>query len=65
MKLEIKEYCIRCGLCEDLYPELFHLDWDKDEIVILYEEIPESLIDTAKSAMRDCAIAAIHISAAE
>lgn len=61
MKLAIKEYCIRCGLCEDLYPELFRFDWDKDEIEILYDDIPPQLEETAKNAMRDCALTVIHV----
>lgn len=61
MKLCIKEFCVRCGLCEDLYPELFRLDTDKDEIEIKYDEIPAELEEKAKDAMRDCAIAAIFV----
>ena len=61
MKLYIKEYCIRCGMCEDLYPELFYLNVDKDEIEIKYEDIPPELEEKAKDAIRDCAIAAIHV----
>jgi len=61
MKLYIKEYCVRCGLCEDLYPELFRLDTEKDEIEIKYDEIPVELEAKAKNAMRDCAIAAVFV----
>ena len=60
MRLEVKEYCIRCGICEDLYPELFHVDLENDVVEVKYEEIPQELEETAKAAMRDCAIAAIH-----
>ena len=61
MKLTIKDYCVRCGLCEDLYPEIFRLDVAKDEIEIKFDELPESLEEKAKDAMRDCAIAAIFV----
>ncbi len=61
MKLYIKDFCVRCGLCEDLYPEIFRLDVDKDEIEIKFDEIPKELEPKAKEAIRDCAIAAIHV----
>lgn len=61
MKLEIKDYCIRCGICEDLYPELFHVDYDEDVVRVRYDEIPKELEEVAGKAMRDCAIAAIHV----
>ena len=61
MKLKIMDYCIRCGICADLYPELFRLNYKQDEIEILYEDIPEQYEETAKNAIRDCAIAAIHM----
>lgn len=61
MKLEIKEFCIRCGMCEDLYPQLFRLNLEEDRIDVLYEEVPAELEDVAKQAIRDCAIAAIHV----
>lgn len=59
MKLNIKDYCIRCGLCEDLYPELFYLDTKLDKVCIKYEEIPDHMKDQAKNAIRDCAVTAI------
>ena len=61
MKLKIKNYCIRCGLCEDLHPELFKLNVEDDRVDILYDEIPAELEDEAKEAMRDCAITAMFI----
>jgi ferredoxin len=53
------DFCIRCGLCEDLYPELFKLNYDGDKIDILYDEIPAGLQEKAKNAMADCAVTAI------
>jgi len=61
MKLKIQDYCIRCGLCVDLYPELFELNYADDVLEVKYDEIPEHLQDQAKAAMADCAIAAIHL----
>ncbi|MBP1627210.1 MAG: Fer [Holophagaceae bacterium] len=61
MKIEIKDFCIRCGLCEDLYPELFHFDHPSDSIILKSEEVSGDLIEVAKNAARDCAIAAIHL----
>lgn len=61
MKLKIMDYCIRCGMCEDLCPQLFHLDLEKDCIQVLCDEVPPELESMAKTMMRDCAIAAIHL----
>ncbi|MCX8033648.1 MAG: ferredoxin [Thermoleophilia bacterium] len=62
MKIEIQDYCIRCGLCEDLYPELFHLNIDEDRIDLKYEgDIPPELEEKAREARRDCAIGAIFL----
>ncbi len=62
MKIEIQDYCIRCGLCEDLYPQLFHLNIDDDKIDLLHEDdIPADLEGVAEQARRDCAIAAIFL----
>jgi len=62
MKLEInKEYCIRCGLCEDLYPDLFKRNYEEHCIDILYDEIPAELEERAKQAAEDCAVAMIKV----
>ena len=39
MKAEIKEYCIRCGICVGLYPQLFAHNFEKDCIDVKYDEI--------------------------
>ena len=41
MKVEIKEYCVRCGICVGLYPELFAHNFDKDCIDVKYDELPQ------------------------
>lgn len=62
MKLEInKEYCIRCGLCEDLYPDLFKRNFEEHCIDILYDEIPAELEERAQQAAADCAVAMIKV----
>ncbi|MCL6476899.1 MAG: ferredoxin [Peptococcaceae bacterium] len=61
MNVEIKDYCIRCGMCEDLYPELFKLNIVDDKIDVKYAQVPEELEQKAKDAARDCAIAAIQL----
>ena len=43
MKARLADYCIRCGICEDLYPDLFKRNYENHCIDILYNEIPESL----------------------
>lgn len=62
MKLEINDkYCIRCGLCEDLYPDLFKRNYEEHCIDVLYEEIPEELEERARLAAADCAVAMIKV----
>ena len=47
MKAEIKEYCIRCGICVGLYPQLFAHNFEKDCIDVKYDEIPAELEESA------------------
>lgn len=61
MRLEIKDFCIRCGLCEDLYPELFRLNCSEDRIDVLFDEVPEEYYEKAKGAAADCAVTCIFI----
>ncbi|MDS0528562.1 ferredoxin [Clostridium sp. SHJSY1] len=61
MKIEIKDFCIRCGLCEDLHPKLFKLNEVEDKIDIRYDKVPDELIDEAKKAATDCAVTAIFL----
>ena len=41
MKIEINDYCIRCGICEDLYPDIFKRNYKTHNIDVLFDEIPE------------------------
>ena len=61
MKLAIEDFCIRCQICSTLYPELFELDFDNDVMRVKYDEVPEGMKETAKSAIKDCAVTAIYM----
>jgi ferredoxin len=61
MKIEIKDYCIRCGICVGLYPELFAHNFDKDCIDVLQNPETEELETIAKNAAADCAVTAIFL----
>lgn len=61
MKIMIKEYCIRCGLCQDLYPELFKYNSEADAIDIKCDEVHEEFIEKARNAAADCAVTAIFV----
>ena len=61
MKIEIADYCIRCGICEDLYPDLFRRNYETHCMDVLHEPVPEELSERAKQAAADCAVAAIHV----
>jgi ferredoxin len=61
MKIELADYCIRCGICEDLYPDLYKRNYEEHTIDVLYEEIPKELEERAKASAEDCAVAAIRI----
>ena len=60
MKLAIEDFCIRCGICIDICPELYEMDFEEDMIRITMDEIPEALMEKAKESIRDCAVSAIH-----
>mgnify|MGYP000004612839 CR=1 FL=1 len=62
MKLQINNnYCIRCGICEDLYPDIFKRNFEEHVIDVLFDEIPEDKEEQAEQAAKDCAVAAIRI----
>jgi ferredoxin len=61
LKLEIQDFCIRCGICITLYPELFEMDFEKDKVRVKPEIIPESLVKAARQSVKDCAVAAIKL----
>ncbi len=61
MRIELADYCIRCGLCEDLYPEIFKRNYKDHCMDVLYEELPPEMEEKAKEAAADCAVAAIRL----
>jgi ferredoxin len=61
VKLKIKDFCIRCGICITLYPELFEMDFTEDLVRIKLDEIPETMMEKVKLSVKDCAVTAIHL----
>ena len=61
MKIELSESCIRCGICEDLYPDIFKRNYETHSMDVLFDEIPAELEERAVQAAADCAVAAIRI----
>lgn len=61
MKIRIDDCCIRCGICEDLYPDLFKRNYETHSIDVLYDEIPKELEKRAIGAAKDCAVTAIRL----
>ena len=61
MRIEIKDFCIRCGLCQNLYPELFKLNFAEDRVDVMFNEIPEKYHEHARGAAADCAVTCIFI----
>ena len=61
MTIELSEYCIRCGICEDLYPDIFKRNYETHSMDVLFDEIPAELEERAVQAAADCAVAAIRI----
>ena len=61
MRIQLADYCIRCGICEDLYPDLYKRNYQEHCMDVLYQEIPEELQERAVQSAADCAVAAIKI----
>ncbi len=61
MKIKLSEYCIRCGICEDLYPDLYKRNYETHSMDVLYDDIPETQQERAEASARDCAVAAIQV----
>ena len=59
MKLAIEDFCIRCGICIDICPELYEMDDDNDAIRIKVDDVPDNLMEKARESIRDCAVTAI------
>ncbi len=61
MRIELAGFCIRCGICEDLYPDLYKRNYQDHCMDVLYETIPAELQERAVQSAADCAVAAIKI----
>lgn len=57
-----RQRCEGHGLCEDVAPELFHLD-DDGELVARFDgvDLPVDQSEPARSAVRICPIAALTL----
>jgi ferredoxin len=61
MKLIIEDFCIRCGICADICPDLFELDKKNDVMTVKIDEIPEHLLKGAHEAVEGCAVQAMRV----
>ncbi|HUU91673.1 MAG TPA: ferredoxin [Phycisphaerae bacterium] len=53
------ELCTGCGVCTDMCPEVFDL---RDDVsVVLVDEVPQDLADTAREAADACPVEAIVV----
>ena len=60
MKIKInRDYCIGCGLCAELVPDVFRMRGELAELIV--EEIPENLSERVNFAIEDCPGKAIQI----
>lgn len=59
--IEIAKHCIRCGLCIDLYPELFAFDELNDCINLDEKAQSPKALPEMKAMAEDCPVAAIVI----
>jgi ferredoxin len=55
-----KILCIGCGLCADLYPELFEMDND-DIAQAKLDPVPPEAEDGCRDAAAQCPVSAIQI----
>jgi ferredoxin len=60
LKVKIEDFCIRCGICVTLYPELYEMDYEADQVTLKLVEIPPALAARARQSIKDCAVAAIR-----
>lgn len=55
-----RDTCIGCGLCESICPEVFKMG-DEGVSEVIVDEIPDSLLESAKEAEEQCPVGAIKI----
>lgn len=61
MKINIADYCIRCGICEDIYPDIYKRNYKDHSIDVLVDDVPSELEERVKNSISDCAVAAISM----
>jgi len=61
MKIKIKDFCIRCGICVTLYPELYDMDYVEDMVRVKIDEIPPTQMEKARQSIKDCSVTAIYL----
>jgi len=61
LKLKIEDYCVRCGICNTLYHELFEMDFKGDVVRTKTDEVSENLKQKARQSIKDCAVTAIRL----
>ncbi len=54
-----RDLCIGCGPCEEICPEVFHIEGDFATVIC--DEVPANAEDTCRQAMKDCPTMAISI----
>ena len=57
----IQEYCIRCGMCVDLCPDMFSFNFDEDRIDVKESANDPENKDRIMQMAEDCAVAAITV----
>lgn len=60
---EIAKYCIRCGLCIDLHPDVFQFDYENDCINLSADSGEEKFLPEILEMAKDCPVAAIIVKA--
>ncbi len=59
--VRIAEYCIRCGMCIDLHPQMFAFDYENDCICVLEEAQKPERREEARAMAADCPVAALQV----
>jgi len=62
MKIRIDyDLCMGDGHCSEVCPEVFAYDDEKTEARVIVEEIPPSLVERVKQAIKECDTDAILV----
>lgn len=55
-----KDKCICCGACQGICDDIFEIDFENGYAVAKDIEVPENLLDDAKTAKENCPTDAIE-----